>query len=398
MLPEWISFGKIRAAYAEVGSDTDVAPYSNNLFFEINPQQFPDPNGTLQPLASISGSTVPNPNLRPMRVTEKEIGLELQLFDNRLGLDLTYYDKLSSDQILVAQTSDASGYLNQLINVGESRNQGVEMLVTITPVRTNGFTWNTSFNAAYNTTEVLDLGEDVSDDMITVGNADFHGELRQVVGKPIGQLFGYGFLRDDQGRIIHDPGNGRPLRTPNQISFGSAIPKWVGGITNNFNYKDLSMSFLIDFKLGHKMISGTHINAYRHGLDKATLPGREEGFVIGDGVNPNGEINTTPSGVQAYYESVRSLRLSEQSVFNAGLWQLRQITIGYDFSKHLPATLPFLKGLRLSAVANNVAVIKKWVPHIHPDQFGFPSDNLIGLEATGLPITRNIGFNLNFKF
>ena len=398
VLPEWISFGKIRAAYAEVGSDTDVAPYSNNLFFGINPQQFPDANGTLQPLASISGSTVPNPNLRPMRVTEKEIGLELQLFDNRLGLDLTYYDKLSSDQILVAQTSDASGYLNQLINVGESRNQGVEMLITITPVRTNGFTWNTSFNAAYNTTEVLDLGEDVSDDMITVGTADFHGELRQVVGMPIGQLFGYGYLRDDQGRIVHDPGNGRPLRTPNQISFGSAIPKWVGGITNNFNYKDLSMSFLIDFKLGHKMISGTHTNAYRHGLDKATLLGREEGFVIGDGVNPNGEINTTPSGVQAYYETVRSLRLSEQSVFDAGLWQLRQITLGYDFTRHLPTALPFLKSLRLSAVANNVAVIKKWVPHIHPDQFGFPSDNLVGLEATGLPITRNIGFNLNVKF
>ena len=146
------------------------------------------------------------------------------------------------------------------------------------------------------------------------------------------------------------------------------------------------------------MISGTHINAWRHGLDKGTLPGREEGFIIGEGVNPSGEINTTPSGVQAYYESVRSLTLSELSVFNAGLWQLRQITVGYDFSRHLPNTLPFLKGLRLSAVANNVAVIKKWVPHIHPDQFGFSSDNLVGLEATGLPITRNIGFNLNVKF
>lgn len=397
-LPEWISFGKIRAAYAEVGSDTDVAPYSSNLFYSINPQQFPDPSGTLQPLASISGSTVPNPNLRPMLVQEKEIGLELQLFDNRLGLDLTYYDKLSSDQILIAQTSDASGFLNQLINVGESRNKGLEMLLTLTPVRSTNFSWNASFNAAYNTSEVLDLGDDVSDDMITVGTADFHGEVRQVVGKPLGQLYGYGFLRDEQGRIVHDPGNGRPLRIPEQIPFGSAVPTWVGGIINSINYKDLSLSFLIDFKLGHKMISGTHTNAYRHGLDKATLPGREEGFIIGEGVNPNGEINTTPSVVQAYYESVRSLRLSEQSVFNAGLWQFRQITLGYDFRRHLPTTIPFIKGLRLSAVANNVAVIKKWVPHIHPDQFGFSSDNLVGLEATGLPITRNIGFNLNVKF
>jgi TonB-linked SusC/RagA family outer membrane protein len=396
-LPDWLSFGKIRAAYAEVGSDTDVAPYSNNLYYSISPQQFPDPNGAAQPLAGINGTTVPNPDLRPMRVTEKEIGLEMRLFENRVGFEVSYYDKLSSDQILQAQVSDGSGYLTQLINVGESSNKGVEMLLNLSPITGENFNWNVNFNAAYNVTEVLDLGEDVSDDMITVGIADFHGELRQVVGKPMGQLYGFGFLRDEQGRQIFDPGNGRPLGTPEQISFGSAIPKWVGGITNGFDYKGVTLSFLIDFKLGHKMISGTHTNAYRHGLDKATLPGRAEGFVIGEGVNPNGEINTTPSGVQAYYETVRSLRLSEQSVFNAGLWQLRQITLGYDFTKHL-SSVQFIKGLRLSAVANNVAVIKKWVPHIHPDQFGFPSDNLVGLEATGLPVTRSIGFNLNVKF
>jgi hypothetical protein len=146
------------------------------------------------------------------------------------------------------------------------------------------------------------------------------------------------------------------------------------------------------------MISGTNHNAWRHGLHKATLVGRAENFVIGDGVNPNGEVNKTKSGVQAYYETVRSQNIAEEFVYNAGLWQLRQITIGYDFTKFLPTAIPFIKGLRLNAVANNVAVIKKWVPNIHPEQFGFPSDNLIGLEATGLPVTRSIGFNLNVKF
>ena len=154
---------------------------------------------------------------------------------------------------------------------------------------------------------------------------------------------------------------------------------------------------MIDFKLGHKMISGTHINAYRHGLDKATLPGRDVGYVIGEGVNPNGEINTAQAPVQLYYESMRSLLLSELSVFNAGSWQLRQISLGYDFTKLLPSNFP-VNGVRLNLVANNVAVLKKWVPHIHPDQFGFPSDNLMGLEATGLPVARSIGFNLNLKF
>ena len=85
-------------------------------------------------------------------------------------------------------------------------------------------------------------------------------------------------------------------------------------------------------------------------------------------------------------------------MYNAGLWQLRPLTAGYDFTKYVQPKLKFVKGLRVSAVASNVLVIKKWVPNIHPEQFGFPSDNLIGLEATGLPITRNIGFNLNLKF
>ncbi|MBD2753702.1 SusC/RagA family TonB-linked outer membrane protein [Spirosoma sp. BT704] len=398
VLPKWITFGKIRAAYAEVGSDTDVAPYANNLFYGINAQQFPSPSGIAQPLASISGSTVPNANLRPMRVSEKEVGLELKLFNNRLGLDLTYYDKLSSDQILRAQTSDAGGYLTQLINVGQSQNRGLEMLVTFSPIKLASFSWDVNLNAAYNTTKVLDLGTSASDNMITVGTGEFTGELRQVVGQPIGQLFGFGYLRDAQGRQVFDAGNGRPLRTATQISFGSALPLWVGGFTNSFTYKGVSLSFLIDFKLGHKMISGTNHNAWRHGLHKATLVGREENFVIGDGVNPNGEINKTKSGVQAYYETVRSQNIAEEFVYNAGLWQLRQITVGYDFSRFLPSTIPFIKGIRLNAVANNVAVIKKWVPNIHPEQFGFPSDNLIGLEATGLPITRSIGFNLNVRF
>lgn len=397
-LPEWINFGKIRAAYAEVGSDTDVSPYANNLFYGINAQQFPSPSGAAQPLGSINGSTVPNSNLRPMRVSEKEFGLELKLFNNSIGLDLTYYDKLSSDQILRAQTSNAGGYSNQLINVGKSRNQGIEMLISFNPLKSEKFNWNLVLNGAYNKTEVLDLGGGISNNMITVGTGEFTGELRQVVGMPMGQLFGFGYLRDLNGRQVFDVGNGRPLRTSNQIAFGSAIPLWVGGITNSFSIKGIEVSFLIDFKLGHKMISGTNFNAWRHGLSKETLVGRDVNYVIGNGVNLNGEENATKSGVQAYYETVRSQNIAEQFVYDAGLWQLRQIMIGYDLSKFLSPKMPFIKGLRLNAVANNVAVLQKWVPNIHPEQFGFPSDNLVGLEATGLPVTRNIGFNLNLKF
>jgi len=397
-LPKWINFGKIRAAYAEVGSDTDIAPYSNNLFYGIGAQQFPSPSGAAQPLGNISGSTVPNADLRPMTVSEKEFGLELKVLDNLIGLDFTYYNKLSSDQILRAQTSNAGGYSNQLVNVGKSRNEGVEMLLTINPIRTQSVFWNVALNTSYNKTEVLELGAGAANNQITVGTADFTGELRQVVGQPMGQLYGFGYLRDAQGRQVFDVGNGRPIRTPTQIAFGSAIPVWVGGISNSLTVKGVEMSFLVDFKLGHKLISGTNHNAYRHGLHKSTLVGREENLVLGNGVNQNGQVNATKAGLQQYYETIRSQNIAEEFVYNAGLWQLRQITLGYDFTRFIPARLSFIKGLRLNGVANNVFVLKKWVDNIHPEQSGLPSDNLIGLEATGLPITRSIGFNLNVKF
>ena len=391
VLPDWISFGKLRVAYAEVGSDTDVSPYSNNLFYTISTQQLLN-----QPVGNINAGTIPNPDLKPMRVQEHEIGLELTLFDN-IEFQASYYNKLSSDQILSAQISDASGFGNQLINVGESRNKGVELLLSFYPVRNNTITWNFSANGAYNESEVLSLGDDVDGSFITVGNAEFHGEVRQVVGRPMAQLYGWGYLRDGQGRIVYDPNSGRPLRSEEQLNFGSGIPAWVGGFTNSFEFKGITASFLIDFKLGHNLISGTHTNAYRHGLDKATLPGRDVGFIVGDGVNPDGGINETQAAIQPFYETIRSFRMSEQSVFNAGSWQLRQITVGYDFTRFI-ANTNVIKGLRLNLVANNVAVLKQWVPHVHPDQNGIIDDNMIGLESTGLPITRDIGFNLNVKF
>ncbi len=395
-MPNWISFGKIRLAYAEVGSDTDVAPYSNNLFYDISAQQFPNSNGVPQPLGNISGGTVPNANLKPMRVTETEFGVEMILFEN-MRFEASYYNKLSSDQILSAQISNASGFNNQLINVGESRTYGVEMLLSFSPIKTANFEWQTSANATFNDSEVLSLGDDVDGTFITVGTHEFHGELRQVVGMPMAQLYGWGYLRDEQGRQVFNANSGRPERSTEQLNFGTALPRWWGGFFNSLNYKNINFSFLIDFKLGHNLISGTHINAYRHGLDKATLEGRDQGFVVGDGVNPNGEINTTQTAIQLFYETIRSFRGAEQSVFNAGSWQLRQMSLGYDFTSLIPSN-KYIKGLRLNIVANNVAVLRKWVPHIHPDQNALIGDTEVGLESTGLPVTRSIGFNLNVKF
>jgi len=393
-LPAWISYGKVRAGYAEVGSDGDVPPYSNNLFFGVNNNLFPNPTGALQPVGTIPSGTVPNANLKPMRVSEFEIGAEMKFFDNRLGFDFTYYNKTSSDQILQAQISDASGFTSKLINVGESLNTGFELMVTGTPVQTANFKWDISLNGSINDSEVLFLGEGVKE--IIVGGNPGNNSIRQVVGEQVGGLYVTSYLRDDQGRQVFDA-NGQPLRGPNPIRVGTAVPRYFGGIYNSFDYKGISFSFLIDFKLGHFMGSQTNFNAWRHGLHKATLNGREEGYVIGDGVNQQGEINTARAPHQTYFETVNTRGIREEFAYDAGYWKLRQIALSYDFTKHLPEN-NFVRGVRLSIVANNVALLKKWVPNIDPEQFGDVSDRNVGLENTGLPTSRSIGFNLNVKF
>ncbi len=317
------------------------------------------------------------------------------MFDNRFGLDIAAYQKNTIDQIITAQISDGSGFVNTRINTGESRTRGIEFLVNVVPVQSEDFQWSVSFNGMYNKTKVLRLQTDEEGETITVGRHVFNGFLQQVVGQEIGQLAGFGFRRDAQGRQIFGD-NGVAMRTDDLVNFGSALPNWVGGITNSFNYKGINFSFLIDFKLGNMMMSGTNFNATRHGLHRMTLDGREGG-VVGDGVNQAGEQNTVAADPQTYWEVVRSQQLVEPIVYDGGYWKLRQISLGYDLTRFLPENFP-AQAVRLNFVANNVFILQKWVPNIDPESFGFTSDNLVGLESTGLPTTRGLGFNLNVKF
>lgn len=391
----WLDFGKLRLAYAKVGSDSDVPPYADQLFYGINSNLATTPSGASVPVGGPSGSTVPNPNLRPMSVEEYEIGMELKLFDNRLSLDLAAYHKLTTDQIVQAQISNASGFVNTRINSGQSQNNGFEALAIIVPVRTKNFIWELTANTSYNKTKVLSLLTETKGEKITIGTHVFNGEVRQVVGEEMGQIAGFGYNRNDQGERIF-LANGLPQRTPDLVLFGSALPKWVGGFINSFNYKGVTFSFLIDYKLGNKVLSGTNFNAVRHGLHKMTLEGREGG-VTAKGVSINGGPNTAVTPVQTYWEHLRSQALVEAVVYNGGYWKLRQVTVGYDFTKHIPSSWP-VKGVKLDLIANNVLILKKWIDNIDPETFGFSSDNLVGLESPGVPTTRGLGVNLNFKF
>jgi outer membrane receptor protein involved in Fe transport len=354
-----------------------------------------------------NGLTVPNASLRPMSVAETELGLELKMFQSRVNLDLAVYRKLTTDQIVNATISDASGYISTQINSGKSENKGIELMLNIVPISTSDFEWDFTFTGAYNKTKVLSLLSDVPGTSITVGSHVFNGWVYQVVGEEMGQIVGFGYRRNDAGQIIYNSTSGIPLPTQQPIRFGSALPKWTGGFLNSFSYKGLVASVLIDFKLGGKLLSGTNFNAYRHGLHQDTMVGREggvldangsdPGFVVGEGVNEQGEVNTTGAKAQDYYSVVRGSGLVEPIIYDAGYWKLRQITIGYDLTKFLPESFP-VKGLRLSFVANNVLMLKKWAPNIDPESFGYTSDNVVGLESPSVPTTRSLGFNLNAKF
>ena len=397
----WLDFGKIRVGYAEVGSDGDVAPYSDQLFYTVNANFINNPNGIPVPVGTsnifngVTGTTLPNPRLRPSRVSETEVGLELRMFNNRVNVDLAAYRKITKDQIVSVQISDASSYFNTPINSGKSSNYGIEAMLNLVPIQTRTFKWEFTANTSYNKTKVLSIITSTPGERITTGTHVFNGETRQVVGQEIGQIAGYGYARNAKGQRIFQS-NGLPLRTSDFVLFGSALPKWVGGFLNSFNYKGLSLNVFIDYKLGGKILSGTNFNAIRHGLHKMTLQGRVGG-VKGVGVDAGGNPNAAVAAVQTYWEHLRSQQIVEPVIYNGGYWKLRQVSLGYDLTKYIPAKWP-VKGLKLDLVANNVLIIKKWVDNIDPETFGFGSDNQVGLESPGLPTTRSLGLNLNVKF
>ncbi len=391
----WLSYGKIRVGYAEVGSDGDVGASADQLFYNVNANPINNPSGVAVTVGS-SGATLPNAGLQPMRIKEIEAGIELKLFNNRVGLDFAMYKKTTFDQIFSVQISDASGFTNTRINSGESYNKGFEALLTVAPFITKNFRWDFTANTAYNKTKVISMSSSTPGERATLGTHPFNGEVRVVVGQELGQIAGFGYLRDAKGQMVFSS-LGIPVRTPDLVLFGSGLPKWTGGFLNNFNYKGINLSVFIDYKLGNKVLSGTNFNAVRHGLHKRTLEGRATGYVVGKGVNQQGGENTAQAPVQTYWEHLRTQQIVESIIYDAGYWKLRQVALGYDFTKYIPAKWP-IKGLKIDFVANNVLIIKKWIDNIDPESVGYGVDNMLGLESPGVPTTRGIGVNVNIKF
>ncbi|HYC27597.1 MAG TPA: SusC/RagA family TonB-linked outer membrane protein, partial [Chitinophagaceae bacterium] len=391
-LPSWINFGKIRASYAQ--SSNGTKPYRNLLTYSLLGFTIGG-----QSLGSITQTEIPNNFLKPISIKEQEIGVNLQFLNGRAGIDLAVYNKKTEDDILGVTISPTSGYTGNVVNIGELRNRGVELLLTGTPVKTKNFMWKTSFNIAVNNNKVLALSEGIKD-IVIEGAFPRWGNgvsIKNIVGLPFAQIVGYGYKRDSaSGQIIYGT-DGLPLHTSEQIPLGSGIYKTTGGFSNQLQYKNFSLAFLFDFKYGAKIYSGTNLLLYNYGLHKNTLQGREGGYV-GPGINENKQPNTVNVPAQIYFQAISTgaNHVTEEFVYDASFIKLRSVSIGYDLPESIIRN-SFIKGLNISLVARNLATLMKHTPNIDPES-NLNNTNGQGLELSGYPAVRSLGFNLNVKF
>jgi TonB-linked SusC/RagA family outer membrane protein len=400
-LPTWLSFGKLRVSWAQVGNASSVDPYETRVLYGAGITHVGRPLGGFA-----SGENYPNVDLKPYTSTEKEIGIDVRFFNNRLGLDFTYYDQKTTDDILDANISRTSGFTTTSVNIGEIGNKGIEFLLTGTPIK-RAITWDVSLNFAKNNSKVISLIE---------GQTELIGEeprtrtvfIKHIVGQQYGMITGQVQLTDPATGLPVFDADGAPLSDGTYQVIGSGVPDFTGGVNNSFSWKNLNMSFLIDFKSGGDIYSGTNVRMTQAGFTKQSLQGREgeapltvEG-VIQDGTDANGDPiykpfskTLTPGEAQNYWSRLGD-RAAEKFVYDASFIKLRQITLGFNLPKKVLSRTP-VQGLMLSFVARNLAIIKKNTPNIDPES-SYTSSNSQGLDYFGMPATRSYGINLRATF
>jgi TonB-linked SusC/RagA family outer membrane protein len=397
-LPSWISLGKLRASYA--GSSNGTTPYQNALTYGIQ-----DYSVSGQQLGYVAtNGIIPDANLRPVSIWEREAGLALQFLHGRLGLDFTVYNKHTTNDIVQVTVSPTSGYSQDIENIGEIENKGIELQLTATPVQTAQFRWNTGFNVAVNNNKVLYLGGLPS---VVIGGAyprwGSEVSISNVVGLPYGQIMGFDYKRDDRGRILYSDGvsNPEPAGEPEHttaVPLGSTVYRQTGGIVNTFRYKDVSLSFLFDFKFGAKLYSGTNLLLYYYGLSKLTLPGRETGFV-GKGMLENGHPNNLAVPAMQYYQDISATgtdHIAREFVYDASFIKWRSVALSYTVPRNR-LQKRFFKELTISLVGRNLLILMKHTPNIDPES-SINNTNGQGLELSGYPAIRSIGINLGTRF
>jgi TonB-linked SusC/RagA family outer membrane protein len=381
-----LSSGKVRASWTRVGNDAD--PYQTSGVLAAGTQW-----GGI-PAFSIP-NTIPNVDLKPEETTAWEVGADLGFLNERVGFVATYYDNTTVNQIMGVQISRASGFTNQVLNAGEVRNWGTELLLTANPVRLeNSFRWDMTLNWAKNNSEVVDLYGDLQ--TLVLGTYwSLNIEARK--GEPYGVMFGNGYLRDEATGKIMVNNAGRPIRDTNRKVLGNYNPDWTGGLLNRFSYRNMDLSVLFDMQQGGDVFSVTNYFGNYAGVLESSLEGRENDLcdpgVLVDGIRQSdGQPNTTRICPETYFGGLYGNH--ESAIYDASYIKLRELKVGY--------TLPQAFMSRLGFASANVAIVGRnlflWsdTPNIDPET-AFSAGNVQGLEFGQFPSARSVGFTVTVR-
>ena len=403
LLPDlrWLNYGKLRLAWARTGSANGVNVYEGLLNYAIAASNF---NG--QVTATVNGTNAPNALLVPFSADEKEIGLEMRMFNNSVRVDIAAFKKVTTDQVLPVTLSNTSGYNTSKANLASLRNSGLETMIEVTPIRTARFSWTSTWNNTYLSTKVLSIAPGVNDYLLLYFNGtgnEFLGQIHYTAGLPMNQLYTRTYQRDAKGNILVSSA-GRLLATPDYKPVGSALPKYTGGWTNYFSYKKLTLGIFVDYKFGGKVMSSTALNLLRQGLSKASLVGRRDGEngIVFPGINQGtGQLNTVAvTDLQGFYADYRNLQIGDPFVFKSDFIKLRNVSLTYNLTSLVNklSYLKFFKGLTISASVRNLAILHKDLPGLDPEAIQSSGDIRTGYENTSLPTTRSYNLSLNVKF
>jgi outer membrane receptor protein involved in Fe transport len=381
----------LRASWAQVGSSTVAAESINRIYTSI-------PGGFNGVPVQTAPNNLQNPDIRPLTVTTTEGGFELQLLQNRLSVDATYYSRVTTNDILQPAISATSGYLAGNQNVGKITNKGIELLLTGRPIRTQNFNWTTSFNFAYNKSEIVELAPGITN--LTIGTGISSGvSIVNAVGLPYGSVLGWKLKKDANGVQVYNATSGYEDRYQDYL--GIANPPYTMGLSNTFTYKRFTMNVLLDAKFGAVGFNNMWIYAMRFGLTKNTLPGRETGVQL-DGVDQDGNKFSKLWPVvdlDTYYNNL-GVNYSERATFKTDFVKLRSFILDYSIPVR---KIKFVKlqSLSVGFVARNLAILyrDKKVKEAGLDpEMQQTVANATGTAGAGEPRTRTMGVNLNIKF
>lgn len=388
-LPAAVSFAKLRLSGARAGNDAD--PYQTQKYY-----------GTSEFASSGSVETILyNARLKPEISTSYEAGLDLRFLKNKLSLDLTYYNSVTENQIVQVPMNWATGYSAAYLNSGKVRNRGVELVLTSKNISKKNFSWTTTVNWSKNQNRVLSLAEDLGGEDNQIIGTGGNATLIAKVGGSTGDIYGFGFVRSPDGQIVYNKSTGLPVR-PTEIQYiGNAFADWKGGIQNEFRYKDFRFSFLFDGQYGGIIYSQTHHKMSEQGKLTHTLRGREDNFIIGQGVVDEGGGRYVPNSTKAlpvdwYTEYYRRANVESNS-FDASYLKLREARIEYSLPKKLLGR-SFFRQATFALYGRDLLLFTDF-PIFDPETAALNGSTLLpGVEMGQLPTPRTMGVNLTFKF